>query len=213
MKKDVLTRPFPPELVKQRQGQGGKMLSYIETHAVIARLNEGCEGGWDFHVERYEILDEEVFVLGKLTIEGTLTKFAFGGSSITRDRDRRPVSIADDLKSAASDALKKAASLAGVGLELYGGAVGASASSAEPARPTTLTTTTTERRRSPPEGDRLTARQLAAIHSASRRRGITPMQLNAMVAERFGFDGPQYLTRKAASDLISELSGTNGAHA
>ena len=36
MKKDVLTRPFPPELIKQRQGQGGKMLSYVETHAVIA---------------------------------------------------------------------------------------------------------------------------------------------------------------------------------
>ena len=33
MKRDVLCRPFPPELIKQRQGQGGKTLFYVETHA------------------------------------------------------------------------------------------------------------------------------------------------------------------------------------
>jgi hypothetical protein len=38
MKKDVLVRPFTPDQVKTRPGQGGKSLSYIETHAVIARL-------------------------------------------------------------------------------------------------------------------------------------------------------------------------------
>lgn len=215
MKKEILTRPFPPELVKQRQGQGGKLLSYIETHAVIARLNEGCDA-WDFHVERYEILDEEVFVLGKLTIEGTLTKYAFGGSSITRDRDRRPVSIADDLKSAASDALKKAASLVGVGLELYGGAALSSASSVssgEPTPRTGQTALTADRRRGPVEGDRLTARQLAAIHAAARRRGVGPADLIALLGDRYGREGPQFLSKREASELLSEWSNGNGAHA
>jgi recombination DNA repair RAD52 pathway protein len=96
MKKDILTRPFPPELVKQRQGQGGKTLNYVETHAVIARLNEGCDA-WNFEIVEHQILDEEVVVIGKLTADG-VTKMAFGGSSITRDREGRPVSIADDAK-------------------------------------------------------------------------------------------------------------------
>jgi hypothetical protein len=122
MNKSILTRPFPPEQIKQRPGQHGKMLSYIETHAVIARLNEGCDA-WSFEIVRHEIHGAEVVVLGKLTADGVV-KTAFGGSAITRGQDGEPVSLADDLKSATSDAIKKAASLLGVGLELYGGGGG-----------------------------------------------------------------------------------------
>ena len=44
----------------------------------------------------------------------------FGGSDIARHREtQKPVSIADDLKAAASDALKKCATLFGIGLHLY----------------------------------------------------------------------------------------------
>ena len=64
-------------------------------------------------------MDEEVAVLGKLSAGG-VTKTVFGGSSITRARETgEPVSISDDLKAGASDALKKACSLLGIGLELY----------------------------------------------------------------------------------------------
>src|SRR5688572_18247151 len=93
MKKEVLCRPFPPEQVKQRPGQNGQLLSYLATHLVIARLNEACDT-WDFVIERYEILEEEVVVLGRLVVDGTVIKTAFGGSAIPRDRDGRPVSIA-----------------------------------------------------------------------------------------------------------------------
>ena len=114
MKKDILTKPFPAEQIKQRPGQNGKTLSYVETHSVIARLNEGCDS-WSFEVERHQIFDEEVVVLGKLTADG-VTKMAYGGSDIARGQDGAAVSLADSLKAASSDALKKAASLLGVGL-------------------------------------------------------------------------------------------------
>ena len=200
MKKDILTRPFPPELVKQRQGQGGKTLSYVETHAVIARLNEGCDA-WSFEVVEHTVLDEEVIVVGKLNADGVV-KMAFGGSSITRDRDGRPLSIADDLKSAASDAIKKSASLLGVGLELYGGA-------AVEAGPPARTTTTREPAPASPS-DRLTGRQFSAIQSLARRHNIERDRLTVMLEERFKKNNLGHLSRREASSLLSELTGSNG---
>lgn len=199
MKKDILTRPFPAELVKQRQGQGGKTLNYVETHAVIARLNEGCEA-WSFEVVEHTILDEEVIVIGKLTADG-VTKMAFGGSAITRDRAGRPVSIADDAKSAGSDSLKKAASLLGVGLELYGGssvesAPRASRHATSPASP----------------NDRLTGKQFSAITTVARKHNLGRDHLAHMLDERFHKTELGHLSRREASALLSELTGANGVH-
>lgn len=190
----------PPELVKQRQGQRGKVLFYVETHAVIARLNEGCDA-WSFEVIEHQILEEVVVVIGKLVADG-VTKMAFGGSAITRDRDGRAVSVADDAKSAASDALKKAASLLGVALELYGAGV---------------TPTTSARGAAhalPPESpnDRLTGRQLSAIQSVARRRDIGGDRLTAMLEERFHKADLGRLSRREASTLLSELTTANGVH-
>ncbi len=199
MKKELLTKPFPPEAIRQRQGQGGKTLNYVEAHAVVARLNEASDFGWSFEVVRHEVLADEVIVLGKLTIDG-VTKMAFGGSGVTRDQSGKDVSLADDLKAAASDCIKKCASLFGIGLELYGGAAAA------PAQAHTAMT-----RGGPPEPlDRLTSRQLAAIHAAARRRGIALPALGAALIERTGKDAPQHLTRREASALLDEWSGANG---
>jgi len=195
MKKDALTRPFAPEQVRTRPGQGGKSLSYVETHAVIARLNEASDHEWSFEVVKHEILADEVIVLGKLTIDG-VTKMAFGGSTVTRDNSGKELSLADDLKAATSDAVKKTATLFGIGLELYGGA---------PARQPQRT-----EEQPPRVDDRLTSRQLAALQSACRRKGWSGNHLTALVDERFGKNNPQMLTRSEASNLLSELAGTNG---
>ena len=76
------------------------------------------------------------------------------------------MSLADNFKAAASDALKKAASLLGVGLELYG-----DQPAQEPERPKTLPTLPLE--------ERLTSRQLAAT------RAVAPGQAAAR-ADRGG---------------------------
>jgi hypothetical protein len=53
-----------------------------------------------------------------------VTKAAFGSSRITRDnRSGKAVALGDDLKAATTDALKKAATLLGVGLYLYDSSV------------------------------------------------------------------------------------------
>ena len=116
----ALTKPFPKSEIRQRKGRRGKMLDYVETHAVIARLNEAFDGEWSFRVISHWREDEEAIVLAMLSAGGQV-KQQFGSSAITREREGgRPLSIGDDLKAAASDALKKCASTFGVALELYG---------------------------------------------------------------------------------------------
>jgi len=116
---DVLTRPFEAGQVRQREGRGGKMLDYIETHAVITRLNEAFGGAWSFEVASFQTMEGEVVVQGRLTAGGQ-TKEQFGSAAVARSKDSgKPISIGDDLKAAASDALKKCATLFGVGLHLY----------------------------------------------------------------------------------------------
>lgn len=199
MKKDILSRPFSPEQIKQREGQGGKRLNYVEAHTVVARLNEACgEDGWSFELVEHAIHDDEVVVVAKLTANG-IVKMSFGGADIARDRDGRPLSIADSLKAAGSDALKKAASLLGVGLHLYG-------ASEEPAAQARSAPTPSS------PNDRLTSRQLSAIQSIARRRSIGRGHLTSLLKRRFQKADLGHLSRREASSLLSELTEANGAH-
>ena len=208
MNRDVLCRPFAPDQIKTRPGRNGQQLSYVETHAVIARLNEGCDR-WDFDIVEHSVHDDEVIVLGKLTADGVV-KTAFGGSSITIDSQGRVVSLADDLKAAASDSLKKCASLLGVGLELYvappakptarqnGGAAnnnagnGAGGNGADPA-------------------DRITSKQLAAIHAACRRLAVSRDDLHGMVNERFHKPKLEYLSKAEGSEVLDHFNSVGMA--
>jgi hypothetical protein len=198
MNREVLCRPFPREAIRTRPGQHGKTLSYVDIAAVITRLNEGCDA-WSFEVVSYKVEADEVHVLGKLIADGQ-TKMHFGGSAITADKDGRAVSIADDLKAAASDALKKCASLFGVALELYGG-VPAPDGTPRP------------REVAPEPDDRVTSRQLAAIQAMCRKRSIDREKLHALVTQKTGKSGVQFLTRAEASSVIDELGLTHGAAA
>jgi len=62
-----------------------------------------------------------VVVLGELR-SGDVIKTQFGSSRITRNPETgTSISLADDFKAAATDSLKKCATLLGVGLSLYNG--------------------------------------------------------------------------------------------
>ena len=109
-----LTKPFPPEALEQRAGANGKMLTYIKTHAVINRLNRACQYRWDWRIIEQHKEGELLICRGELTIPGLGTKAAVGVQEI------RPNGGVDLWKGASSDALKKSATLFGVGIELYG---------------------------------------------------------------------------------------------
>jgi hypothetical protein len=121
MNRALLEKPFEKDDIKQRGGNFGKMLDYIEGHSVIQRLNDAFEAEWSFTILKHEInMDaDEVFVLGELKAK-EIVKTQFGSSKITRDKNTKAIiSLADDLKAAATDALKKTATMFGVALYLY----------------------------------------------------------------------------------------------
>ena len=115
----ILSEPFPPDIIKQRKGNFGQTLDYVEASTVIQRLNDSLEGRWSFTIVDYQTDADEVIVRGRMEIDGTIRE-QFGTSKISRKKDtNESISWGDDLKAAASDCLKKLASTFGVGLYLY----------------------------------------------------------------------------------------------
>jgi len=198
----------------------------VEGHSVIQRLNEALEGAWSFEIVHHEIREEEVLVIGRLTAEG-ITKMAFGGSQVTRERESGAlISISDDLKAASTDAMKKCATFLGVGLHLYAEkpiagrvpaarAVAAPPGPARAPRPPARTPVNGTRPNSGQPGNgrpsnghapgSITPRQLDAIWKVGRAKGLDPGAVEHMSLRVFNRK-PDALTRDEASNLIKELS-------
>jgi hypothetical protein len=158
---------------------------------------------------------------------------AFGGSDIKRKKESGEViCLADDLKAAATDSLKKAASLLGLGLHLYGDTVAVNAKPAngdntQPAAaggngngPATQANGNGKHNGNgqPPangngNGDsangedksRLSSRQLGMILGLARERNISRDKLNRMAEEQFAGRRLEFISRSEASWLIQQL--------
>jgi len=110
---DKLTRQFPTSAIKQRKGGNGKTLCYVETHSVLRRLIESTNNNFNFRVLGIEIHGDLVQATVELEIGGSVRQHV-GTQRINGGNND------DAVKAAISDAIKKCATLFGVGLELYG---------------------------------------------------------------------------------------------
>jgi len=118
--RELLEKQFTGKDVKQRKGNFGSMIDYVDVQLIIQRLNDAFDAFWSFKLIEYQTMENEVITLGELSVNG-ITKQQFGTSSITKNaKTGMVISIGDDLKAAASDSLKKCASLLGVALHIYG---------------------------------------------------------------------------------------------
>lgn len=139
--------------IEQRK-QGNTMLSYIGGHIVIRLLNKAFDGAWSFEILEETLIDSlpkprtkwekqngknvkvpeldkdgnQLFdyqppyirVKGRMTVPGMGVKEQYGTKVLIGGATEQEHAS----KAAATDALKKCASLYGVGLELYGDADG-----------------------------------------------------------------------------------------
>jgi hypothetical protein len=219
--REALEKPFPPEAIKTRPSAHGP-LSYVETWRYIQRLNEAYGGAWSFEIISHEIQQDEVLVTAKL-ITPDCAKCAFGSATIARHKETNEiVDLGDTMKAAASDSLKKACSLLGVGLHLW--ADGAMDQPADKAA-----NSNGEAKPAPASGNgqaaapsngngsghsdgngngedksRLSSKQLGLILSLCRERGINRDALQTMVFERYSRK-LEFLSRSEASFFIGEL--------
>lgn len=205
MNRELLEKPFLPNQIKQREGNG-RTLDYIEGHSVIQRLNDAFASEWSFEILEHKILEnsDEVIVLGKLTA-GDIVKSQFGSSNITRARDTKAIiSLADDLKSAGTDALKKCATMLGVGLHLYQAKGGSGESGNGNAGGNNSNGGRNGSDYHNGNGNRLTSKQHNAILKIAVEKGITQSELNKKCIEAFGTVAA-HLSKSDASSVIKEL--------
>lgn len=203
MNRTLLEQPFSAEQVRQRAGNFGKTLDYIEGHAVVQRLNDAFDGQWSFEIVKHEVLDNEVIVQGRLTAEG-ISKVQFGSSQVTRNKDTKEViSLADDLKSAATDALKKAATLFGVGLHLYAGRP-ETGDNPKPAQGKADMKLVGDNASNGNGNGRLSQKQHSFLLTLADERGISRKDLNQMSLERYAVN-VEFLSKADASAFIGEI--------
>ncbi len=212
MNRELLEKPFTPDQIKQREGNFGKMLDYIEGHSVILRLNEAFESLWSFSILEHKVMTEcdEVIVLGQLKA-GDVVKTQFGSSRITRNRDTSEiVSIADDMKAAATDALKKCATMLGVGLHLYDRSNGkpagkSSGNGGNGSRPQQGNNSYQSNGNGNGNGNgRLSSKQYNYIMSLASDKGITQDALNRKCVTAYN-SVAAHLSKGDASSVIKEL--------
>jgi hypothetical protein len=201
MNRELLEKPFDKEQIKQRKGNFGEMIDYVETHAVIQRLNDVFDGQWSFEILSQENNGSQVMVLGKLTAEG-VSKCQFGCSSITTSsKTGEIISLGDDWKAAGSDALKKSASLFGIGLHLYG-----ADRKDQPSEHTGRDAGKGMSEKSKPKGGTtITKEQLAQIKKLRTDLGWTPEKVQEQAKTMFGTDKVEALNPTMATALIAYL--------
>ena len=115
----------PREQVYQRKGKGGKDFDYVTGSYCTKWLNFIFAWDWDFEITQHGKENNHVWALGRLTVRGekpgqSITKTQFGRSDVKQLKAGGNVDYGNDLKAAATDSLKKCASLLGFASDIYG---------------------------------------------------------------------------------------------
>ncbi len=194
---EKLRAPFPKSAVKQRVIGGNRKADYVEGHTVIHRLNDACPS-WNFRIIK-EWQDGDVLkALGELDIPGLGTRQHIGVQKISAGGG-------EDLhKGHVTDALKKCATLFGVGLELYGPDY---ADDTQPA-PVEHRTTRAEKPVERPNGAEpvmITDSQKAWLREFGKRPGWSIADVMSHCAEQFNGKGPGQLTAQQAKTFVAWL--------
>lgn len=122
----------PPQYIKKRPAKGGGTWEYVTGGYVRKVLNLMFGWDWDFEILDHTIIGGEAVVKGRLTCRTNgkqIVKTQFGNKDIiykkqtqeeiTKGLDKIPLSIGNDLKAAATDALKKCAAEIGIAADIY----------------------------------------------------------------------------------------------
>jgi hypothetical protein len=111
-----LSRPIDPRHLKTRK-QGSATLTYCPWNTIARHLHHRAPG-WCWEVQSVQAVGNTVVVTGRLTIptaDGDLLHYSAVASEPLESTSKAPAA-----EVAASSCLRRAAALAGLGLELWG---------------------------------------------------------------------------------------------
>lgn len=123
----ALVANTPKRVIKRRPAKGGGTWEYVTVSYVEQKLNSIFGWLWSFEVKEHGTSPNgaQVWALGKLTILNPETgapmiiKEQFGRKDIAMKKDGSIMDFGNDLKAAASDALKKCAAKVGIAADIY----------------------------------------------------------------------------------------------
>lgn len=128
----LILKRTPNQYIKKRPAKGGGTWDYVTGGYVRKVLNLMFGWDWDFEILDHTIIGGEAVVKGRLTCRTNgkqIVKTQFGNKDviykkqtqdeITKGLDKIPLSIGNDLKAAATDALKKCAAEIGIAADIY----------------------------------------------------------------------------------------------
>lgn len=119
----VLMGHTPKKHIKSRPAKGGGTWQYVTGNYVQKTLNMMFGWDWDFEIVDERITTNEAIVKGRLTcrVNGRqIVKTQYGNKDIMCKRGTEiPLSLGNDLKAAATDALKKCAAQIGLAADVY----------------------------------------------------------------------------------------------
>jgi recombination DNA repair RAD52 pathway protein len=118
-----LLKKTPQQYVHTRPAKGGGTWEYVTGGYVRKVLNLMFGWDWSFEILDEKIMHKEAIVKGKLTCNSngrSIVKMQYGNKDIIcRKGTEDPISIGNDLKAAATDALKKCAAELGIAADIY----------------------------------------------------------------------------------------------
>jgi hypothetical protein len=126
---NLLMQTTPAKFIKSRPIPGGGEAEFVEISYIIGMLNIITGYQWDFEIVEEKEAHGQIIVRGKLTIQvqngkSPISKTQYGRASIKYPKHHKPgdepLDYGNDHKAAASDALKKCASLFGIAWDVFG---------------------------------------------------------------------------------------------
>jgi len=193
---------FNNDKIPERPVRGGANVRYIPGWWFIKQANALFQHRWSFEILEFHVGDHQVYCKGQITIpipgyeetviqpdgtkvtrrvEGTtITKTQFGGSDIKRKtQDKTIIDIGDDLKSAATDAMKKCFTQFGMAADIYGP-------------------------RETQEVGAPNSKQLDALYATADKAGISREEIVKMSEEEYG-DRPEKIREIEVLGLLNKV--------
>jgi hypothetical protein len=135
--RSILEGPFPADVIKNdvKRSTDGFQPTYVPAPEIIKRLNAAFNSKWSFEIMQDQFVPPtaptQIVVRGRLTVgirvtsqdlsmqvDSVIVKEQYG-SCFIKSKNGMFIDIGSDMKAAATDALKKCATLFGIALELY----------------------------------------------------------------------------------------------